>query len=124
MTKGQKFAIEMRHFLSIGTRTQRTRRGLDLHRTIVEWVKSAAMEPGSLHPDQEAAFRTAFGAACSWFKWIKLGRADYTVIEHIDSLSPYQFCAFLGQMIDDEVKTTSQAGTYFSEMRTRLQAAA
>lgn len=99
-----------------------TARALDLHREIAEWIKSAAMEPGSLHPDQEAAFRPAFDVACSWFKWIKLGRADYTVSGYVDSLSPYQFCSFLGQMIDDGVTSTSQAGTYFSEMRTRLLA--
>lgn len=122
--KGQEFAAEMRHFLSIGTRTRRDRKGLDLHREIADWIKSAAMEPGSVHPDQEAAFRPAFNAACSWFKWINLGRADYTVIEYVNSLSPYQFCAFLGQMIDDGITTTSQAGTYFSEMRTRLLALA
>lgn len=119
-TKGEEFTQLMRYFLSIGTRTRRDRKGGDLHRTIVEWVKSAAMERGTLPAAEEAVFAAGFDAACSWFKWIKLGRADYTVCEYVDSLSPYQFCAFLGQMIDDEIKTTSQAGTYFSEMRTRL----
>lgn len=121
-SKGQEFAAQMRYFLSIGTRTRRNRKGLDLHRTIVEWVRTAAMERGALPSVEEAVFAAAFDAACAWFKWIKLGRADYTVIEYVNSLSPYQFCAFLGQMIDDEINTTSQAGTYFSELRTRLLA--
>jgi hypothetical protein len=119
-TQGQQFTKEMRHFLSIGTRTRRDRKGLDLHREIADWVRVAAMERGTLDPSQEESFRPAFDAASSWFKWIKLGRADYTVCEYINNLTPYQFCAFLGQMIDAGITSTSQAGQYFSEMRAAL----
>jgi hypothetical protein len=119
-TQGQQFAHDMRHFLSIGTRTRRDRKGLDLHREIADWVRVAAMEHGTLDPSQEESFRPAYDVACSWFKWIKLGRADYTVCEYINNLTPYQFCAFLGRMIDAGITSTSQAGQYFSEMRTTL----
>ncbi|MEU0818897.1 hypothetical protein [Streptomyces mirabilis] len=119
-TKGQQFAKDMRHFLSIGTRTRRDRKGLDLHREIAEWVVTAAMQHGTLHPDQEAAFVPAFGAACAWVKDIKNGRGSYLVIEHIDQLSPYQFCKLLGDMIDAGVETSSSGAQYFAAMRTRL----
>ncbi|MFD0509394.1 hypothetical protein ACFQ0G_53810 [Streptomyces chiangmaiensis] len=46
-TQGQQFAEQMRYFLSIGTRTRRNRKGGDLHRDIADWIKSAAMEPGT-----------------------------------------------------------------------------
>lgn len=113
-TQGQKFAQEMRRFLSIGARTRRDRKGGDLHRQIADWVLTAAMERGTLHPDQENAFRVGYEAACSWFKWIKLGRADYRVCEHISELSPYQFCGLLGDMIDADVQNTSLGGQYFA----------
>ncbi|MBX9392264.1 WYL domain-containing protein [Streptomyces sp. TRM72054] len=124
MTQGQQFAQDMRHFLSIGTRTRRDRKGLDLHREIADWVRTAAMERGTLDSSQEESFRPAYDAACSWYKWIKLGRASYLVIEHINALSPYQFCALLGDMIDAEVKSTSQGGQYFERMRAELLAQA
>ncbi|MEU1443093.1 hypothetical protein [Streptomyces mirabilis] len=124
MTKGQKFAKDMRHFLSIGTRTRRDRKGLDLHREIAEWVVTAAMEHGTLHPDQEAAFLPAFGAVSAWVKDIKNGRASYLVIEHIDQMSPYQFCKLLGDMVDAGVETSSAGGQHFAQMRTQLLAQA
>ena len=117
MTKGQQFAQAMRHFLSIGTRTRRDRKGLDLHREIADWVRIAAMERGTLDPSQEDSFRPAFDAACSWFKWIKLGCADYRICEYINELSPYRFCALLGDMVDEGVRSTSTGGQYFEELR-------
>jgi hypothetical protein len=123
-TKGQQFAKDMRHFLSIGTRTRRDRKGLDLHLEIADWARVAAMEPGTLHASQEATFRPAFDAACSWYKHIKTGRASNIVLEHVNSMSPWQFCALLGQMIDADVRTTSQGGEYFDKMRAELYAQA
>lgn len=124
MTKGQQFTKDMRHFLSIGTRTRRDRKGLDLHHEIADWVVTAAMQRGTLHPDQEAAFLPAFGAVCAWVKDIKNGRASYLVIEHINQLSPYQFCALLGDMVDAGVETSSGGAQYFAAMRTELLAQA
>ncbi|GAA0501094.1 hypothetical protein [Streptomyces olivaceiscleroticus] len=119
-TKGQQFTRDMRHFLSIGTRTRRDRKGFDLHREIVEWVVTAAMQRGTLHPDQEAAFIPAFDAACAWIKDIKNGRGSWMVIEHINQLSPWQFCKFLGDMVDAGVNTSSAGAQYFAQMRTQL----
>lgn len=122
MTKGQQFTQTMRHFLSIGTRTRRDRKGLDLHHEIAEWIVTAAMQRGTLHADQEATFIPAYDAACAWIKEIKNGRGPWTVIEHINNLTPWQFCKLLGDMIDDGV-TTSSAGTqYFARMRAELLA--
>ncbi|GAA3807780.1 hypothetical protein [Streptomyces chiangmaiensis] len=115
-TQGQQFAEQMRYFLSIGTRTRRNRKGGDLHRDIADWIKSAAMEPGTFPPDQEAVFKAAFDAACSWFKWIKMGRSDYRVCDYVNSLSPYRFCALLGDMIDEHIATSSQGGQYFAQL--------
>lgn len=124
MTKGQRFAKDMRHFLSIGTSTRRDRKGLDLHREITDWVVTAAMQRGTLHPDQEAAFIPAFDAACAWVKDIKNSRGSWLVIEHIDQLSPYQFCKLIGQMIDAGVTSSSAGAQYFAAMRAQLLAKA
>lgn len=123
-TPGQKFTQEMRHFLAIGTRTRRNRKGRDLHREVAEWVVTAAMQHGTLHPDQEAAFAPAFDAASSWVKDIKNGRGSQLVIEYIDQLSPWKFCKLLGDMADAGVDSTSAGAQYFAQMRTRLLAQA
>lgn len=120
MTKGQQFTQDMRHFLSIGTRTRRDRKGLDLHYEIADWVVTACMQRGTLHTDQEAAFLPAFGAVSAWIKDIKNGRASYLVIDHINQLSPYQFCKLLGDMVDAGVATSTSGGQYFAQMRARL----
>ncbi|MWA08774.1 hypothetical protein [Streptomyces sp. BA2] len=123
-TSGQQFTQEMRRFLSIGTRTRRDRNGRDLHREIAEWTVTAAMQRGTLHPGQEAVFAPAFDAASSWVKDIKNGRGSWIVIEHIDALSPWQFCKLLGDMVDAGVDTTSAGAQYFARMRTELLAQA
>lgn len=120
VSTGQKFAKEMRYFLAIGTRTPRYRKGIDLHAEIADWVRIAAMEPGTLYSSQQDSFLPAFDPACSWYKHIKAARASYLVIEHVNAMSPYQFCAMLGQMIDARVHTTSQGAQYFDQMRARL----
>lgn len=124
MTKGQQFAKTMRYYLSIGTRTRRDRRGVDLHREITELIVIASMQRGSFHPDMEAALIPAFDAACAWVKDIKNGRGSWIVIEHINQLSPWQFCKLLGDMVDAGVSTTSAGAQYFAQMRTELLAQA
>lgn len=123
-TKGQQFAKTMRYFLSIGTRTRRDRKGRDLHREIAEWVIIAAMDRGTLPAAEEAVFASAFDAASAWAKDIKNGRGSWIVIEHIDALSPWQFCKLLGDMVDAGVNTTSAGAQYFARMRTELLACA
>lgn len=123
-TKGQQFADTMRYFLSIGTRTRRDRKGRDLHREIAEWVVTAAMHRGTFPPADEAVFVAAFDAVSAWAKDIKNGRGSWIVIEHINQLSPWQFCKLLGDMVDAGVNTTSAGAQYFAQMRTQLLAQA
>ncbi|MCX4596117.1 hypothetical protein OG819_42650 [Streptomyces sp. NBC_01549] len=123
-TKGQQFAKTMRYFLSIGTRTRRDRNGHDLHREIAEWTVTAAMHRGTFPPAEEAVFAAAFDAASTWAKDIKNGRGSWIVIEHIDQMSPWQFCKLLGDMVDAGVNTTSAGAQYFARMRTQLLAQA
>lgn len=123
-TEGQQFAKTMRHFLSIGARTRRDRKGRDLHREIAEWVVTAAMHRGTFPPAEEGVFAAAFDAASVWAKDIKNGRGSWIVIEHINALGPWQFCKLLGDMIDAGVNTTSAGAQYFAAMRTRLLAQA
>lgn len=123
-TRGEQFTKTMRYFLSIGTRTRRDRKGLDLHREIAEWVVTAAMHRGTFPPAEEAIFAAAFDAASAWAKDIKNGRGSWIVIEHINQLSPWQFCNLLGDMVDAGVNTTSAGAQYFAGMRTQLLAQA
>ncbi|MFF8589907.1 hypothetical protein ACF061_00460 [Streptomyces sp. NPDC015220] len=123
-TKGQNFAREMRTHLHIGARTRRYRKGSDLHAQILESITSAAWHEGSHDAARQETFRTALGAWMSYEKHIAGYRADCKVISHIKGLTPYQFCALLGDMIDAGISNVGEGERFFAQLRTELYAQA
>ena len=124
MTKGQEFAKTMRKNLGIGTRTRRRRLGLDLHAEILECIQYAVFEPGWYTEVRQELFRSAFGAWQSYNKHIAGYRANSNVIARINGLSPWQFCALLGQMIDADITNVGEGEQFFSDMARTLRAQA
>lgn len=118
-TKGQIFAREMRSYLRIGARTRRfdnSKWDKDGHRDILNLIAEANNFPGMRNADSEAIFRTAFAALCSWEKHIDGYRADAMLVSHINGMTPYQFCALLGDMIDAEITNVGQGELFFADM--------
>jgi hypothetical protein len=124
MTKGQKFAKVMRSNLGIGARTRRFRKSSDLHTEILECIRNATYYPGYYTGERAELFQAAFSAQVSYTKHIAGYRADAAVVAHINSLSPYQFCALLGRMIDAEISNVGEGEEFFSELRVELYAQA
>lgn len=126
-TEGQIFAREMRSYLHIGPRTRRfndKKWAEDGHRDVLHLIAEANNNPGLRNAEREAIFQTAFAALCSWEKHIDGYRADAVLVSHINSMTPHQFCALLGDMIDAGISNVGEGEHFFAEMATRLYAQA
>lgn len=124
MTKGQQFAKSMRDNHGIGTRTRRHRKGVDLHAEIMESIRNATFYPGWYGEERQEIFRAAFGAWQSYNKHIAGYRANANVVSHINALSPYQFCALIGRMIDAGISNVGEGERFFTELHSELYAQA
>ena len=124
MTKGQQFAKVMRSNLGIGARTRRHRGGVDLHAEILECIRNATYYPGYYTGERSELFQAAFGAQVSYGKHIAGYRADANLVAHINALSPWQFCALLGEMVDAEITNVGQGEQFFADMARDLLAPA
>lgn len=124
MTKGQQFAKVMRSNLGIGARTRRFRKGVDLHAEILDCIRNATYYPGYYTGERAELFQAAFGAQVAYTKHIAGYRADVNVTAHINSLTPHQFCALIGDMIDAEITNVGEGELFFAEMARSLFAQA
>ncbi|MFJ4974232.1 hypothetical protein ACIP6X_02575 [Streptomyces coeruleorubidus] len=124
MTKGQQFAKTMRSNLGIGARTRRHRKGVDLHAEILECIRNATYYPGYYTGQRAELFQAAFNAQVSYTKHIAGYRADATVVAHVNALSPWQFCALLGDMVDAGIANAGEGERFFADMARRLFAQA
>lgn len=120
MTKGQQFAKTMRSNLGIGARTRRFRKGVDLHAEILDCIRNATYYPGYYTGERAELFQAAFAAQVSYTKHIAGYRADATVVAHINALSPWQFCALIGEMVDAGISNVGDGERFFTQLRTEL----
>jgi hypothetical protein len=125
LTAGQLFAREIRAYLHIGPRTRRHREGNDLygndlHRAIVQTVIEVTTGQW-IHPDRiEPAIRPAFGAALSHDRSITSGRSEVLVVAYVNSLSPWDLCALLGEMVDADIIHVGGGERWYSELAQSL----
>lgn len=125
LTTGQLFAREMRAYLHIGPRTRRHREGNDLygndlHRAIVQTVIEVTTGQW-VHPDRiSPAIRPAFGAALSHDRSITSGRSETIVVAYVNSLSPWDLCALLGEMVDAAIIHVGGGERWYSSLAATL----
>jgi len=128
-TAGQDLTATLRRYFSVGTRTRRYRTDRygyrqDLHRSMIEALHFAATQPGYYSEGTESALRVGFGTALAYEKHVSGYRIDGTLACKINGMSPWNFAALLGQMVDAGVETTGAGERFFAEMtRSILQAA-
>ncbi|MFJ1539245.1 hypothetical protein ACIODS_11950 [Micromonospora chalcea] len=115
-TTGQELAAELRRYFKIGTRTRRYRNGTDLHADMLEAIKTVAHYPGCYSERTEKPLRAAFGAFLAYNKHVDGYRIDGTLHRRITELSPYQFAAFLGRMVDAGVTNPGEGERYFADL--------
>lgn len=120
-TAGQELTATLRRYFSVGTRTRRHRKDSygcrqDLHRSMVEAIMNAAQYPGYFCEGTQAALRAAFGVALAYEKHVQGYRISGTLSYQVNSMSPWQFAALLGQMLDAGVQTTGDGERFFCDM--------
>jgi hypothetical protein len=124
MTAGQELTATLRRYFSVGSRTRRYRKGLDLHGQMIEALMTAAQYPGYFTGRTQDALHAGFGTALAYRKHVNGYRIDGVLRQHITSLSPWNFAALLGQMVDAGVETTGDGERFFSEMAREMRATA
>jgi hypothetical protein len=116
-TAGQAVTTELRRYFTISSRTRRYRNGQDLHQSMIEALHHAATLPGYYSDRTHEIFHPAFGAAMAYQKHVKGFRISGTLAYTINSMSPWQFAALIGQMVDAGVTNTGEGERFFQQMR-------
>jgi hypothetical protein len=115
-TDGQALTAELRRYFSVGTRTRKHRNGHDLHADMIEALRNATIYPGYYTTSTNAIFASAWAIACAYGKHIEGYRIDGTLHYRIATMTPYQFAALLGRMVDAGVQNNGDAERFFVEM--------
>lgn len=122
-TAGQDLTATLRRYFSLGTRTRRYRKSpygtwkQDLHAEMIEAITNAAQYgPGFYAQATQDALRAGFGTALAYDKHVKGYRISGTLAQRINDMTPWQFAAMLGQMVDAGVETTGAGERFFAGM--------
>src|SRR5947199_8345174 len=121
-TTGQAMTAELRRYFSTGPRTRRSRKGQDLHLSMVEAIEYAATAPGYYSERTQNLLRPGFGAAVSYRKHVRGYRIDGVLAYQINSMTAWQFAGLLGQMVDAGVNNTGEGERFFSFQAQQLAA--
>lgn len=121
-TRGEELTSTLRRILSVGTRTRRYRNRLDLHEAMLEAIENATVYPGYYTGDTNDALQGAWAVYSAYQKHVGGYRIDGTLRRHITELSPYQFAAFLGRMVDAGVTNNGEGERFFQEMAREVRA--
>lgn len=113
-TAGTALAAKLRYYFSIGPRTRRYRQGRDMHQAMVEAIETAAYYPGYYADHIQRPLENATGVAFSYRKHVEGYRISGVKIADINALSPWQFAAFLGQMVDAGVENVGQGERFLN----------
>jgi hypothetical protein len=115
-TAGQELTATLRRYFSIGGNTRRHRKGRDLHRDMVEAIMLAAQYPGAYCPGTQEALHAGFGTALAYEKHVMGYRIDGVLAYRISAMTPWNFAALLGRMVDAGVQCTGDGERFFAEM--------
>lgn len=115
-TAGQELTNTLRRYFKVGTRTRRYRNGTDLHGDMIEAIQVATTYPGYYSGDTDRVLRSAWSVYCAYSKHVGGYRIDGSLRRRITDMSPYQFAAFLGRMVDADVTNAFEGEMFFAEM--------
>jgi hypothetical protein len=115
-TAGKDLTTTLRRYFSVGTTTRRHRNGSDLHIDMIEAINHAATLPGYFSEKTEAALRPGFGTAGAYIKHVRNFRISGTLAYQINSMTPWQFAALLGRMVDAGITNNGEGERFFSNM--------
>ena len=77
-------------------------------------------DPGQDPLEGDAALAAVVTAAHTWHQWIYREQATDTVLEHVQNLSPWEFCHFLTDLAVADPTTPEDQDWYFCELANRI----
>lgn len=130
-TPGQALTAEIRKMLTMNSRTRWGRKhavmGTLTRDAIIERLWSSINYRGYDNETRTAIFAQAHTTLCAYAKFINGYRINGTLRFHIMAKSPWEFAAFLGEMVDTGCTNMGEFERWFDqqtrEVRTALVAA-
>lgn len=123
MSTGTDFAKMVRKYFGMSSRTRTYRAGRNMKDEILEAIATSNNYPGYYNETQTKLFSAAYPVFNSYLKHVKGYRVDGMVAYHIEKMTPWQFAAFLGEMIDAGITNAYEGEMYFKSMREVAHAA-
>ncbi|RJU01965.1 hypothetical protein D6T65_04925 [Arthrobacter frigidicola] len=123
MSTGTNFTKMARKHFGIGPRTRQHRNGLALKAEIIEAIETSNLYPGYYNEQMSTLFGAALPVARSYRKHVDGGRIDPMTSYEIEMMSPWQFSAFVGEMIDAGISNNYEGEMFFRSMRKELVSA-
>lgn len=123
-TTGEQFTSTIRKSFRINSRTRDYRDGGSIKADMLESIRNAVFYDGYYGPERTELSRAAFGALQSYDKHIDGYRVAGELRYYITSMSPWNFAALLGEMIDAGVTNCGEGERFFSDMARRVRQAA
>lgn len=117
-TQGQQLADTLRRIKHIGSRTRQVRGRINMRNDVIESIRFAATMPGYYSPHIQEALSVGFVAVNSWTKHVEGYRLPGEQVAELMALSPWQFTALLGEMVDAGITNTGEAERWFTARRT------
>jgi hypothetical protein len=123
-TNGQQLADALRKVMHIGPRTRQIRKGPfggstkeNVITEVLEAVINSNNYPGYYSEPTSKALAFGWSAVTSWNKHVEGYRIDGTQRAYLTSLSPWQFTALLGEMVDAGVSNNYEGERWFAARR-------
>lgn len=124
-TAGQALAAEIRYMLSIGPRTRwyrKSKPGAPVTQDhIIERVSTSVAYPGYDDERRTAIFRKAYAALSAYDKHVNGSRIDPTLRMQITTRSPWEWIAYLGEMVDSGCTNNGEFEAWFADQAREMR---
>lgn len=115
-TTGQQLAAALRKGHAINSRSRDRRDGYSVKARMLEDIRIACQHDGYFGTEKTALYREASGTVRSYDKHVDGYRIDGMLRYQIVSMSPWEFAAFLGAMVDAGITNVGEGERYFQQM--------
>ncbi len=122
-TAGQNLTDTLRRIHSVGPRTRTYRNGENVKDRMLESLENEYLYPGYYQGATQEALREGIRILHIWNKHVRGYRIDGELAYRLSTLTPWQFAAYLGRMVDAGLQTTGD-GEYFFQREARQAVAA
>ena len=80
---------------------------------MLDAIRNSVQYPGYYNEATTEALRPGYGVALSWDKHVTGGRVMPLLAYRLSQMTPYQFAAYLGRMVDAGITNVGEAETFF-----------